>query len=88
MPVRKIAISVSQEVLGRVDQAAAERGLTRSRFITQMLDRLASAQTDREVKRRIDLLFADPDIQKEQRRAARAGQRAMAKILKDRGTTW
>ena len=41
MPVRKFAISVPVEVMVEVDQAAQRRGVTRSRFIAEVLGRVA-----------------------------------------------
>ena len=82
MPVRKIAISVPEEVLRHVDRAARRAGLTRSGFITALLRRGASARSDAEVTRRLNALFADPEIAGEQRSTSegflRAGPRRPA----------
>ena len=86
MPARKIAISVPEHVLAQVDAAAAERGENRSRFITQMLVLLARARTDREIRRRVDAVFADPEVAREQLRTARASGKVMAKVVK--GDRW
>lgn len=72
MPVRKFAISVPVEVMVEVDQAAQRRGVTRSRFIAEVLGRVARARSDAEVSRRIDRLLADPEIAREQVETARA----------------
>ena len=82
MAVRKIAISVPEEVLAEVDQAAAERGENRSRFITQMLTLLARARTDREISRRVNEVFANPEVAKEQVQTARAGARVLARVVR------
>jgi len=79
MPVRKIAISVHEDVLETVDRAAAERGLTRSRFITQVLARVSRAKNEREILREINAVFADPEIAREQRRTTRALMRLRPK---------
>lgn len=84
MAAKKIAISVPEEVLTAVDRAAAERSVTRSRFITDVLRRVAAARTDAEVRRRVDELFSDPRIAGEQRETARAG----AAALRDRESEW
>jgi metal-responsive CopG/Arc/MetJ family transcriptional regulator len=81
--VRKIAISVPEDVLSQVDAAAAERGENRSRFITQMLILLAQARTDREISRRVNAVFADPEVAREQVKTARAGTKRLAKVVKD-----
>lgn len=82
MAVRKIAISVPGEVLAQVDEAAAERGESRSRFITQMPTLLAQARSDREISRRVDAVLADPEVAREQVRTARSGARILAKVVK------
>lgn len=82
MAVRKIAISVPEEVLAQVDKAAAARGENRSRFITQMLMLLAQARTDREISRRVDAVFASPEVAREQGRTAQASAKILAKVVK------
>ena len=84
MPVRKIAISVPEDVLHQVDRAAKSRGMTRSRFISHALKRIAAARRDAEITRRIDALLADPEIAAEQAETARALQRARSAW----GTEW
>jgi metal-responsive CopG/Arc/MetJ family transcriptional regulator len=80
--VRKIAISVPEHVLAQVDAAAAERGENRSRFITEMLVLLARARTDREISRRVNAVFADPEVAREQVQTARASSKALARVVK------
>lgn len=77
MPAKKIAISVPEEVLAAVDRAAARRSVTRSRFISDVLRRVAAARSDAEVRRCVNELFSDPEIAGEQREAARAGAAAL-----------
>jgi metal-responsive CopG/Arc/MetJ family transcriptional regulator len=79
MPVKKIAISVPPDVIRQVDLAARERGVTRSRFITDLLRKAARARSDAEVTRRLNELFADPEVAAEQRREARMWVQAMPK---------
>ena len=71
MGVHKFAISVPEEVMARVDEAAERRGVTRSRFITDVLRKVARAQTDADITRRLDEVFAKPDVAREQRRMSR-----------------
>lgn len=84
MAVRKIAISVPEEVLRQVDQAAKARHMTRSGFISRALARIASTRRDAEITRRIDELMAEPEVAAEQVETARAFQRARSR----RGTEW
>ena len=76
MAVRKFAISVAEEVMDQVDRAARRRGLTRSRFITEVLRRVARARSDAEITRRLNALFASPALSDEQKRTAEAFRRA------------
>jgi hypothetical protein len=84
MSVKKIGISIPEEVMEAVDRAARERGLSRSRFIAGVLRRAAAARTDLEVTRKIDEVLADEDLKREQADEARALQRAGF----DQGTEW
>ena len=59
-----------------VDQAAARRGMAHSRFIASVLARVARARTDAEIARRVDALFSDPEVAREQAETARAFRRA------------
>ena len=71
MSCKKFAISVPVAVMQQVDLAARRQGVTRSRFISEVLHRIAAARRDAEVTRRINELFADPDLETEQKQTAR-----------------
>jgi hypothetical protein len=71
MRSKKLAISVPADVIEEVDRAAKHQGVTRSRFITDVLRRIARARRDAEITKRINQLFADPDIADEQEKTAR-----------------
>ena len=79
MPVRKFAISMPEEVMKQVDRAAAARGITRSRFIADVLKKAAQARTDAEITRRINEVLADPLVAEQLREDALALQRAGSK---------
>lgn len=71
MGVRKIAISVPEDVLKQVDRLAKRVSTTRSGFITDVLREVSRASGRAEVTRRIDRLFdSDPSLAMEQRRTA------------------
>lgn len=72
MAVKKFSISIPEDVMERVDRAAARRGETRSGFIAAVLRRVADAQRDAEIARRVNELFADPALAAEQRETAAA----------------
>jgi metal-responsive CopG/Arc/MetJ family transcriptional regulator len=84
MTTKKFAISIPEDVMERVDRAAAQRGETRSRFISNVLRRVADAQRDAEIRRRVDEVFADPAVSEEQRSTAEA----YGSVRSARGTKW
>lgn len=84
MAAKKFAISVPEDVMRHVDRAATRRGVTRSRFIADMLARVARARTDAEISRRVDALFSDPEVAREQARTAHAFRGAAPRA----GTEW
>ena len=84
MAAKKLAISVPEEVIREVDHAAKRRGMTRSGFITDVLSHVARARTDAEVARRVNDLFADAEIAREQVATAKTFRR----IAPRRGTEW
>jgi hypothetical protein len=82
MPVVKFAISVPRETMSQVDRAAKRLGLTRSRYISVVLARVAKGERDRAISKQVDAVLAQFDEQDlgpvEHLRAAR----------RDEGTEW
>ena len=70
MAMKKIAISLPERVLERVDNLAASRGESRSRLIATVLERVARAKRDRDITAQIDALLADGTIAAEQKATA------------------
>jgi metal-responsive CopG/Arc/MetJ family transcriptional regulator len=68
--MKKIAISLPEPVLERVDQLAASRGESRSHLIATVLNRVARAKRDRDITAQIDALLADSKITAEQKTTA------------------
>ena len=66
MAVRKTAIAIPEDLLELVDQAATDRGESRSRYITCVLRAAVRARRDAEITRRLDRLFASESLQREQ----------------------
>ena len=81
---KKFAISIPLPVMREIDRAARDRGITRSRFIAQILARAAQARSDAEITRRLDTIFGDQRAAAEQRATARA----FAGAGHPRGTEW
>jgi hypothetical protein len=80
MALRKTAITVPEDLLAEVDRAARERHESRSRFFTRVLRQAVRARRDADVTRRLNELFADPALAREQVRGASALDRI--------GTDW
>ena len=67
---RKIEIAVPTNLLLEVDRVAQMRGESRDRFIARILQEYVHARRDVEVTRRLDELFAEPDMVRQQIRGA------------------
>ena len=70
MPLRKTAIAVPASLLAEVDRAARAHHESRNRFVTRVLEAAVRARRDADVTRRLNELFADPDLHQEQIRTA------------------
>src|SRR5262249_44280452 len=70
MAVRKIAISVPEEVLREVDRLAKRTKTTRSALITKVLKEVSRASNENGLISRINSLFADESIREEQTQTA------------------
>jgi metal-responsive CopG/Arc/MetJ family transcriptional regulator len=80
MALQKTAIAVPKELLAAVDQAARERNESRNRFVNRVLEQAVRARRDADITRRLNQLFLDPEVTKEQRR--------VAEQLDQAGTDW
>jgi metal-responsive CopG/Arc/MetJ family transcriptional regulator len=70
MPLRKTAIAVPDDLLAAVDRAARARRESRNRFVTRVLQYAVRARRDAEITRRLDELFAAPELAQHQSREA------------------
>lgn len=70
MPLRKTAIAVPEELLAAVDRVARSRRETRNRFVTRVLEQAVRARRDAEITRRLNDLFAAPEVAEQQSREA------------------
>ena len=70
MRLRKIEIAIPNNLLLEVDRVAQMRGESRDRFITRILQEYVHARRDLEVTRRLDEVFAEPDVVRQQIRGA------------------
>ena len=62
MPLRKTAIAVPDDLLAAVDRVARARGDSRNRFVTRVLQHAVRARRDAEITRRLNDLFAAPEV--------------------------
>jgi hypothetical protein len=72
MPLRKTAIAVPHELLAAVDRVARSRRESRNRFVTRVLEQAVRARRDADITRRLNDLFAAPEVAEGQRREASA----------------
>ena len=66
----KVAISLDEDLLAKVDDLAREQGLSRSRVIARLIARAAKEAADRAITARLNVVHAKP--------GARAHQLKMA----------
>jgi hypothetical protein len=66
---RKTAIAVPEALLADVDRAANARGESRSAYITRVLSVAVRARRDAAITRKLDELFADERLTRDQRRS-------------------
>ena len=67
MPAHKIAITIPPAVLARLDQWASRKNQSRSRFITEQLEKRLQELEDEEVTRLYDDAYRDtPALQENQ----------------------
>jgi predicted transcriptional regulator len=76
MALRKTAIAVPDDLLAEVDRVARARHESRNRFVIRVLQHAVRARRDAEITRRLDDLFAAPDIAEQQKRNAAEMDRA------------
>ncbi|MGZ3688946.1 MAG: ribbon-helix-helix protein, CopG family [Bdellovibrionota bacterium] len=66
MAVRKIAISLPEDLLRQVDQLAKRTKTTRSGCIARVLSEVTHAKNQAEITARIDELFGNGELAEEQ----------------------
>lgn len=70
--VQKIAISMSPDVLRRLDEAVARTGLSRSRFVQHAVAAYLAAEEAATIQARLNEAFADAEAADEQRSESEA----------------
>ena len=64
--LHKTSLAIDEDLLAAIDLAARERGESRNRFVIMILREAVRARRDREITKRLDRLFANESLQKEQ----------------------
>lgn len=81
MVTKKVLISIDERLLRRVDEAAKARGLSRSRFISDLAQReVGGVRRPRGAQRRIGAAFAD--LRELGRRNGTGGEESLAAIVR------
>lgn len=70
VPLRKFAITITEDLLSAVDDAARSRSESRNRFVIRVLQDAVRARRDGEVTERLSSLFSDANFALEQARVA------------------
>jgi metal-responsive CopG/Arc/MetJ family transcriptional regulator len=76
MAVKKIAISVPEEVIRQVDRLAKRTHTTRSGLISQILKEVSHAQTQADLTVQINRVFDDFSVREEQSSTSKTFLRA------------
>ena len=66
MNTKKVAISVPKELIMAVDEISRQKGISRSKFITEILGERVLDEKDRQLKEAYNRVFSDDSIRKEQ----------------------
>ena len=66
MNTQKVAITIPKQLVIMIDMISRQRGLSRSKFISNVLHEKLADERDRSTKGAYDKIFSDDEIAKEQ----------------------
>jgi hypothetical protein len=66
MNTQKVAITIPKKLVMMIDMISKKNGLSRSKYISNVLREKLSMERDRSLKEAFDKVFSDPEIRKEQ----------------------
>lgn len=66
MHTKKIAITIPKELLVTIDNISKKKGLSRSKFISTILQGKVLSEKERHIRETYDRVFSDESIKKEQ----------------------
>ena len=70
MNTQKVAITIPINLVNVIDAISKQRGLSRSKFISILLEEKISEERDRSLKEAYDLIFSDESVYDEQLQTA------------------
>lgn len=70
MPTRKVALTLPEDVLHRLDRHSQRLGKSRSRFVAEQLDQALRRLEDDAITARYDQAYAEPSARDENSRLA------------------
>ena len=77
----KTAISIPAELFKQVERYSKKKKIPRSRVFADAVRKLLRDQSDKEITRRLNEVYSDPEVQKEQAEWARLASQSMARLL-------
>ncbi len=66
MHTQKVAITIPKELIVIIDDMSKKKGLSRSKFISDVLREKLTREKNREIREAYDQVFSDESVQKEQ----------------------
>ncbi len=66
MNTKKVAITVPKDLIGIIDEISRQKGISRSKFISEVLSEKIRDEKDRQLREAYDRVFSDDAIRKEQ----------------------
>jgi hypothetical protein len=71
MNTAKIAITIPKDIVAMIDTLSKQTGLSRSRYISNVLREKVMSEKERILKEKYDKVFSDDEIKKEQLNTAK-----------------
>jgi metal-responsive CopG/Arc/MetJ family transcriptional regulator len=70
MNTQKVSITIPKNLVILIDMISKQKGISRSRYISSVLQEKLGEEQNREIKEAYDRIFSDADIKKEQLQTA------------------
>ena len=66
MHTQKVAITIPKELIAMIDDMSKKKGMSRSKFISNVLRENLTREKNRQIRETYDQVFSDESIKKEQ----------------------